>query len=114
MVDRASKGNFNRSLAGGIPLDDEHCKIHTDTRLVKYCPACRGSAGGRVSSPAKIASSRANAQLGGKRGGRPPNHSPECDVTSTGRYTRDCPRCSYDAKRLNQVGKKRKPARRKR
>jgi hypothetical protein len=52
--------------------DAAHCDVHPDTLLVKTCPKCLGAAGGRVSSPAKIAASRANAKLGGKLGGRPP------------------------------------------
>ena len=47
-----------------------HCHIHTDTPLT--CQKCLGAAGGRSTSPAKIAASRANAKLGGKLGGRPP------------------------------------------
>ena len=68
-----------------------HCHIHTDTALT--CPKCLSAAGGRSTSPAKIAASRANAKLGGKLGGRPPKweativdaHDQIRTVTVTGR-----------------------------
>jgi hypothetical protein len=68
-----------------------HCTIHTKTKLI--CPACIAARAG--TSPRKVRSSRRN----GRAGGRPPNHSPECDVQVTGRFTKNCPRCDYDAKR---------------
>ena len=38
----------------------EHCTIHTDTELVvvKYCPACRGQAGGENAAKGLSASER--------------------------------------------------------
>lgn len=69
---RAKAKSFGRE-AIAPPPDAEHCAVHPETTLVvvKYCPKCQGAKGGRVSSPAKIAASRANAKLGGKLGGRP-------------------------------------------
>lgn len=76
-----------------------NCRLHTKTKMI--CPACVGAAGGAhtagVTTPAKARSSARNGRLGG----RPPNHSPECDVQTTGRYTEDCPRCQYDARKFS-------------
>jgi len=38
----------------------EHCSIHVDTELVvvKYCPACRGQAGGEKTAQTMTAAAR--------------------------------------------------------
>jgi hypothetical protein len=40
----------------------ETCSIHPDTELVvvKYCPACRGQAGGEIASAAMTAKQRSS------------------------------------------------------
>lgn len=92
----AAVREYERLRGGG----DERCPIHPDALLIKTCPKCLGAAGGRSTSPAKIAASRANAKLGAKLGGRPPNHTEKCDALTTGRSTRGCPRCRYDRKKV--------------
>jgi len=77
-----------------------YCGKHPNVKLmtVTFCPACRGEKGGRSTSPAKAAASARNGHLGGRP--KLPCHTPACDVTVTGRYTADCPRCQYDARRI--------------
>ena len=128
---------------------EEHCHIHTDVALVKYCPACRGIVGGSVTSEAKTAANREKGKFG-KLGGRPtlpehsarcrqlrkkirkyadiseadamlaggwdpkcrgcqarapkpPKHAANCDVVTTGRYTKDCPGCQFEARKFSAI-----------
>ena len=40
-----------------------YCEVHPDQKLVVFCPACRGSAGGKQTSPAKKRAAKRNAKL---------------------------------------------------
>ena len=76
------------------------CPIH---RVVLTCASCRAAASAAgnkgVSTKAKARAAKRNGRLGG----RPPNHSPECEVNEaahqTGISTKGCPRCQYDEQR---------------
>jgi len=35
------------------------------------------------------------------RAPHPPAHAANCDVQTTGRYTKDCPRCRFDARKFS-------------
>jgi hypothetical protein len=65
------------------------CTVPGHEKVKLVCPACVGARGAGVPKPASARN--------GRLGGRPPKHSPECDVQTTGRCTPNCPRCKYDA-----------------
>jgi len=44
------------------PMKAEFCSTHKKTRLVKFCPSCRGS----INSKRKIQAARENGRLGGR------------------------------------------------
>jgi hypothetical protein len=67
------------------------CTVTGHEKIKLVCPACIGARGAGIPKPASARN--------GRLGGRPPKHSPECDVQTTGRYTPNCPRCKYDERR---------------
>jgi hypothetical protein len=69
-----------------------NCPKHPKTKMI--CPACIAQRAG--TSAKKARSSARNGRLGG----RPPQHSPDCDVQATGHYSKGCPRCIYDARKF--------------
>jgi hypothetical protein len=73
-----------------------HCEIHPHVKMV--CPACMGASAAGVTSKAKAKASARN----GKLGGRPKleKHSRTCIFKVTGRYTPKCPRCLYEAGKI--------------
>lgn len=42
------------------------CKLHKQTKLITYCPACRGAKGGLVKSLKKTKAARKSGKLGGR------------------------------------------------